>query len=157
MWICILCLHSGKNVINYQKVILNVRGVTSMKSNPDIFLLYEYMKRVSFTVRIKVILDEPADAKLLNQAAQEAIKRFPYFSVCLGLDTHGNYTLSPNPYLNPAVDIPIGDALRSFIELGQTLVLQLCTGRTFGHLVQDTFNITGCLLVFEMLIVLIVL
>ena len=47
-----------------------------MKSNPDIFLLYEYMKRVSFTVRIKVILDEPADAKLLNQAAQEAIKRF---------------------------------------------------------------------------------
>ena len=50
-----------------------------MKSNPDIFLLYEYMKRVSFTVRIKVILNEPADAKLLNQAAQEAIKRFPYF------------------------------------------------------------------------------
>lgn len=64
-----------------------------MISNPDIFLLYEYMKRVSFTVHIKVILDEPADAKLLNQAAQEAIKRFPYFSVCLGLDTHGNYTL----------------------------------------------------------------
>lgn len=62
-----------------------------------------------------------------------------------------------DPYLNPAVDIPIGDALRSFIELGQTLVLQLRTGRPFGHLIQDTFNIAGGLLVFEMLIVLIAL
>ena len=62
-----------------------------------------------------------------------------------------------DPYLNPAVDIPIGDALRSFVELGQTLIFKLCTGRAFGHFVQDTFNITGGLLVFEMLIVLITL
>ena len=98
-----------------------------MKSNPDIFLLYEYMKRVSFTVRIKVILDEPADAKLLNQAAQEAIKRFPYFSVCLGLDTHGNYTLSPND--RPLPVLPEEDSR-----------LMLGSEKTNGHLFAITWR-----------------
>ena len=32
-----------------------------MKTNPDIYLLYEYMKKIPFTVRIKVVLDAPVD------------------------------------------------------------------------------------------------
>jgi len=48
-----------------------------MKHNPDIYLLYEYMKKIAYTVRIKVTLREPVDSTMLNQAAQEAIRRFP--------------------------------------------------------------------------------
>ena len=46
-----------------------------MSKNPDIYLLYEYMKKLPFTVRFKVQLDAPVDAAMLDQAAQEAIKR----------------------------------------------------------------------------------
>ena len=52
-----------------------------MANNPDVYLLYEYMKKNAFTVRIKVDLSDPVDEELLKQAAQEAITRFPYFSV----------------------------------------------------------------------------
>lgn len=78
-------------------------------------------------MRIKVILDEPADAKLLNQVAQEAIKRFPYFSVCLGLDTHGNYTLSPND--RPLPVLPEEDSR-----------LMLGSEKTNGHLFAITWR-----------------
>ena len=52
-----------------------------MSKNPDIYLLYEYMEKLPYTVRFKVQLDAPIDAKLLDQAAQEAIERLPYFKV----------------------------------------------------------------------------
>ena len=61
--------------------------------NPDTHLLYEYMNKLPFTVRMKVRLDQPVDAVLLNQAAQEAIVRFPYFSVRVGLDESQSYAL----------------------------------------------------------------
>ncbi len=64
--------------------------------NPDIYLLYEYMEKLPFTVRMKVCLDAPVDAALLKEAAREAIGRFPYFSVKVGLDAAQNYTLEPN-------------------------------------------------------------
>lgn len=32
-----------------------------MSKNPDIYLLYEYMEKVPFTVRMKVLLDAPVD------------------------------------------------------------------------------------------------
>lgn len=67
-----------------------------MKHDPDIYLLYEYGDKLPFTVRMKVILDAPVDEALLMEAAQEAIGRFPYFSVKVGLDEHitGFYTLT---------------------------------------------------------------
>ena len=67
-----------------------------MSNNPDMYLLYEYMDKLPFTVRFKVQLDAPVDAEMLNQATQEAIKRFPYFSVEVGLDEGQNYTLTHN-------------------------------------------------------------
>ncbi len=67
-----------------------------MKHNPDIYLLYEYMEKVSFVIRIRVQLDEKVDEKLLKEAAQEAIGRFTYFSVKLGLDEKQNFRLDPN-------------------------------------------------------------
>ena len=57
-----------------------------MEKNPDAYLLYEYMKKIAYTVRMKVTLDEGIDASLLNQAAQEAISRLPYFSLRPALD-----------------------------------------------------------------------
>ena len=54
------------------------------------------MDKLPFTVKFKVQLDAAVDSELLNQAAQEAIKRFPYFSVKVGLDEGQNYTLTHN-------------------------------------------------------------
>ncbi|MBR2256398.1 MAG: hypothetical protein IJ899_03455 [Blautia sp.] len=67
-----------------------------MAVNPDVYLLYEYMKKNAFTVRVKANLSEPVDGKLLKQAAEEAMTRFPYFSVRVGLDEDENYILLPN-------------------------------------------------------------
>ena len=67
-----------------------------MSKNPDIYLLYEYMEKLPFTVRFKVQLDANIDASMLSEAAQEAIGRFPYFSVQVGLDEGQNYTLTHN-------------------------------------------------------------
>ena len=57
-----------------------------MSNNPDVYLLYEYMEKLPFTVRIKLCLDAPVEAPLLEEAAEEAISRLPYFSVKIGLD-----------------------------------------------------------------------
>ena len=78
-----------------------------MSHNPDSYLLYEYMEKLPFTVRFKVQLDAPVDAGLLDKAAQEAIKRFPYFSVKVGLDEGQNYTLTHN--VRPIAVLPEKD------------------------------------------------
>ena len=67
-----------------------------MAKNPDAYLLYEYMEKVPYTVRIKVRLSENIDAKLLYEAAQEAVKRLPYFSVKVELDKEQNYVIVHN-------------------------------------------------------------
>ena len=75
--------------------------------NPDTHLLYEYMNKLPFTVRMKIRLDAPIDATLLDEAAQEAIVRFPYFSVRVGLDVSQSYTLDHNSA--PLVVLPERD------------------------------------------------
>ncbi|MCR5403921.1 MAG: hypothetical protein K6E91_08925 [Butyrivibrio sp.] len=67
-----------------------------MHKNPDIYLLYEYMDKIPFTVRMKFYLDSKVDEMLLEKAAQEVFERFPYFSVKVGLDEGQNYTLEHN-------------------------------------------------------------
>lgn len=81
-----------------------------MQHNPDIYLFYEYMKKSSFTVRVKVRLDEAVDVQLLTETAREAFSRFPYYSVQLGTDEGGNYTLSPNN--RPLAVLPEADRRR---------------------------------------------
>ena len=67
-----------------------------MTKNPDAYLLYEYMEKIPYTVRIKVKLNEKIDGKLLYDAAQEAANRLPYFSVKVELDKEENYTIVHN-------------------------------------------------------------
>lgn len=98
-----------------------------MKHNPDIYLLYEYMEKVPFTVRMKVCLDAPVDAALLTEAAQEAIGRLPYFSVRVGLDAGQNYTLEHND--RPVAVLPEKDER---LTLGSETVN--------GHLVAITYR-----------------
>ena len=78
-----------------------------MSHNPDIYLLYEYMEKIPFTVRIKVRLDEKIDADVLTDAAREAIGRFPYFAVQVGVDEGQNYTLKHN--VRPIAVLPEKD------------------------------------------------
>ena len=67
-----------------------------MAANPDVYLLYEYRKKNAYTVRMKVTLSEKVDEALLTQAAGEAMTRFPYYCVKVGLDEGENYVLLPN-------------------------------------------------------------
>ncbi|MBR3312915.1 MAG: hypothetical protein IKG18_02115 [Atopobiaceae bacterium] len=98
-----------------------------MTRNPDIYLLYEYVDKVPYTVRMKVYLDAPVDAALLAQAAQEAIGRLPYFSVRVGLDPKQNYTLEHNH--QPIAVLPEKDEC---LTLGSEAV--------HGHLVAITYR-----------------
>ncbi len=98
-----------------------------MGHNPDIYLLYEYMEKVPFTVRMKVLLDAPVEAALLKEAAQEAIGRFPYFSVKVGLDAGQSYTLEHND--KPVAVLPEKDER---LTLGSDAVN--------GHLIAITYR-----------------
>lgn len=98
-----------------------------MSKNPDIYLLYEYMEKVPFTVRMKACLDTTVDVDILTKAAQEAIGRFPYFSVKVGLDEGQNYTLEHND--RPIAVIPEKDER---LTLGSKAVN--------GHLVAITYR-----------------
>ena len=98
-----------------------------MEHNPDIYLLYEYMEKVPFTVRMKICLDAPVDAALLTEAAQKAIERLPYFSVKVGLDAGENYTLEHND--RPVAVLP---------EKNERLVLG--SEEVNGHLIAITYR-----------------
>ena len=80
----------------WSNVFGNAREGINMANNPDVYLLYEYMKKNAFTVRVKVTVSEPVDGTLLTEAAREAMTRFPYYSVKVGLDEGENYVLLPN-------------------------------------------------------------
>ena len=115
-----------------------------MSVNPDIYLLYEYMEKIPFTVRFKVQLDAKVDAEMLNQAAQEAIERFPYFKVQIGLDEKQNYTLSQN--VRPIAVLPEKDeklVLGSKAVNGQLFVITYrddCIWFNFSHSVCGAFG-----------------
>ncbi len=98
-----------------------------MNRNPDIYLLYEYMEKLPFTVRMKAVLDSQIDEAILSKAAAEAIRRFPYFSVKIGLDQDQNYTLEHND--KPIVVIP---------EKNERLLLG--SSEVNGHLFAITYR-----------------
>ena len=95
--------------------------------NPDTHLLYEYMNKLPYTVRMKVRLDVPIEATLLSDAAQEAIARLPYFSVRVGVDESQSYTLDHN-------DMPIA----VLPEKDERLVLG--SDEVNGHLFAITYR-----------------
>lgn len=98
-----------------------------MSKNPDIYLLYEYMKKVPFTVRMKACLDAPVDGAVLKDAVQEAMGRFPYFNVKVGLDDKQNYTLEHND--QPIAVLP---------EKDESLILG--SDEVNGHLFAVTYR-----------------
>ena len=98
-----------------------------MARNPDVYLLYEYSKKNAFTVRYKVTFTDDVDEELLTQAAREAITRFPYYSVKVGLDEGENYVLLPND--SPLPVLPEKDER-----------LMLGSGELGGHLFALTWR-----------------
>ena len=102
------------------------------------------MEKIPFTVRFKVQLDDAVDAEMLNQAAQEAIERFPYFKVQIGLDENQNYTLTPN--VRPIAVLPEKDerlVLGSKAVNGQLFAITYrddCIWFSFSHSVCGAFG-----------------
>ena len=64
-----------------------------MKYDFDSYLLYEVTPAVAYTVRLKVLLKEPADMVILRRAAERAFRRFWYFSKTVRLNSEGAYVL----------------------------------------------------------------
>lgn len=93
----------------------------------DTYLLYEYMKKVSFTARILVKLNEKVDPGILDEAAQEAITRLPYFAVKVRVDEGGSFIFDHND--NP---IPVLPEENKRIMLG--------SAKTGGHLFAITYR-----------------
>lgn len=98
-----------------------------MNSKYDTYLLYEYMKKISYTIRILVKMKEEVDPKLLYEAAQEAITRFPYFSVKVRVDENGSFVFDHND--SPIPVLP---------EEDRRLVLG--SEKTGGHLFAITYR-----------------
>ncbi len=98
-----------------------------MKDKFDTYLLYEYMKKISFTVRILVKLSENIDPELLNESAQEAITRLPYFAVKVRVDENGGFVLDHNE--NPIPVLP-----------EENKRLMLGSDKTGGHLFAITYR-----------------
>lgn len=59
---------------------------------PESYLLYDR----PYNCRIRVELEDPVQGDLLSRAANQVIKRYPYFSVCVTVDDEGKYVLEPN-------------------------------------------------------------
>ena len=98
-----------------------------MYEKHDAYLLYEYMKKVSFTVRILVRMKEKVDAKLLKDAAQKAISRLPYFAVKIRVDEGSNFVLEHND-----APIPVLPEKEERLMLGSEAVS--------GHLFAITYK-----------------
>lgn len=64
---------------------------------PDTYLLYETRPNASSNTNIRFALEitEDIDGEALSEAANEAIKRYPYFSVRIKVE-NGCYVLVPN-------------------------------------------------------------
>jgi hypothetical protein len=67
-----------------------------MKYDYDSYMLYEYSKKLAFTVRIRARLKDNVDGKILENAAVKAFKRFPYFNKKVTVDEEGGYILHDN-------------------------------------------------------------
>ena len=63
---------------------------------PDTYLLYETRQNVCCNVRIVIKVKENVDGNLFYAAVNRAIKRHPYFSVCVEKDGEGRYVLKHN-------------------------------------------------------------
>ena len=68
-----------------------------MKYSLNTFKLYKDESIFAMIMRIRVVMKEKVDVKKLRSAVNIAIKRYPYFSVRVGLDEDGGYVLASNP------------------------------------------------------------
>lgn len=69
-----------------------------MKFNPDSYLLYGTNKAPfpAYPIRLRMVMNDDVQAEALRQAAQSAIRRYPYFAVEVVIGQEGNYNLIPN-------------------------------------------------------------
>lgn len=67
-----------------------------MKYSFDTDMLYIMNKHFAISMRYCVVMKEAVDGNILERAANESIKRYPYFSVRVGIDGTGSYVLLNN-------------------------------------------------------------
>ena len=83
-----------------------------MKYSMATFRLYESESLIACSMRIVVTMKEEIRADVLKKAANEAIKRYPYFSVRVTVDDEGGYVLVPNH--DEIAVLPVSEKARSY-------------------------------------------
>ncbi len=59
----------------------------------------------AYPIRLRVVMNDEVQPQALQQAAQSAIKRYPYFAVEVTIGSEENYELVPNN--RPVVVVPL--------------------------------------------------
>ena len=100
-----------------------------MKYSVDTYKLYQSEKMFSHTVRIHVRMKNEVDLAVLDQAVNNAMKRYPYFAVRVSLDEDGGYVLLPND--KRIVVLPTGKRLPKLGSkaVNEHLVYADCEGK----------------------------
>lgn len=80
-----------------------------MKYSMDTYRLYSSEKIFSFAIRVRVKMKEDVDIDVLRNAANTAVRRYPYFRKEIVLAEDGGYELIPNG--RDVVVIPTTDKL----------------------------------------------
>ena len=111
-----------------------------MKYSWDTFRLYQSEKRFSHAVRIRVKMKDEVDIDNLDKAVNIAIKRYPYFSVCVGVDDEGGYVLSPNR--QKVVVIPIGKKVPKLGSeaVNRHLLFVACRGKQIDFYISHSLS-----------------
>lgn len=86
-----------------------------MKFQPDSYLLYGTNRAPfpAYPIRLRVVMNDEVQPQALQQAAQSAMKRYPYFAVEVTIGSEENYELKPNG--RPVVVVP---STRKSLALG---------------------------------------
>ena len=98
-----------------------------MKHIPEYYQLIEQNERFVNNFTIKVCLKEKVNEKILCEAAQKAIVRFPYFAVMVTANEQGDYDIRHN-------DLPIAVIKRNSEKL---ILGSSCTN---GHLLAIEYD-----------------
>ncbi len=100
-----------------------------MKYSIDTYRLYADEKIFTFSVRVRVTMKETVDIDVLRHAANEAIKRYPYFAVEIILGEDGGYDFITNK--RDVVVLSTPDELPSLgsEEVNRHLLYLDCNGR----------------------------
>lgn len=116
-----------------------------MRYNYDSYKLYLLDSHSKGSLRVKVTMKFPVNFEILRSSVNQAIKRYPYLSVSLSVDSSGGLVLSRND--RPVVLVETSDEMPMLgsSETNGHLVFLDCRGRNIYFNISHSLSGTRCL------------